>query len=117
MKTKTQNSFRRVVVVAALVAGFATAGQATELPQVHVNFSDLNVNSEAGAAVLYQRIRNAAEQVCGTFGVRDLGAAAAAKACKARAIGEAVAWVHRPALTQVYEGKTGVTAVERVAAL
>jgi UrcA family protein len=117
MKTKTQNSFRRVVVVAALVAGFATAGQATELPQVHVNFSDLNVNSEAGAAVLYQRIRNAAEQVCGTFGVRDLGAEAAAKACKARAIGEAVAAVHNPSLTRAYEGTVGLAAVARVASL
>jgi UrcA family protein len=116
MKTNTNNTFRRVLVAAALVAGFATAGQAAELPQVHVFYGDLNVSNEAGAAVLYQRIRNAAEEVCGTFGVRDLGAAAAAQACKARAIGEAVAAVHAPALTQVYEGKVGVK-VERFAAL
>jgi UrcA family protein len=116
MKTKINNSFRGVLVAAALVAGFATAGQAAEFQQVHVNYGDLNVNSEAGAAVLYQRIRNAAEQVCGTFGVRDLGAEAAAKACKTRAIGEAVAAVHAPALSQIYEGKMGVK-VERFASL
>jgi UrcA family protein len=116
MKTNTNNSFRGVLVAAALVAGFATAGQAAEFQQVHVNYGDLNVNSEAGAAALYQRIRNAAEQVCGTFGVRDLGAEAAAKACKTRAIGEAVAAVHAPALSQIYEGKMGVP-VERFASL
>jgi UrcA family protein len=117
MKANSNNSFRRVLVAAALVAGFATAAQASDLPQVHVNYSDLNVNSEAGAAVLYQRIRNAAEQVCGTFGVRDLGADAAAKACKVRAIGEAVAAVHSPALTQIYAVKKGMTVGVRVASL
>ncbi len=116
MKTKINNSFRGMIVAAALIAGFATAGQAADLPQVHVSYGDLNLSSEAGAAVLYQRIRNAAEQVCGTFGVRDLSAEAAAKACKARAIGEAVAAVHAPALSQVYEGKMGVKA-ERFASL
>lgn len=117
MKTKTNNSFRRVVVAVALAAGFVTAAQAADLPQVRVNYGDLNIDSAAGAAVLYQRIRNAAEQVCGTFGVRDLSAEAAAKACRIRAIGEAVAAVHSPALTQVYEVKMGVTPVERLASL
>jgi UrcA family protein len=69
------------------------------------------------STVLYQRIRGAANQVCSTFGERDLGVQAAAEVCRARAIGEAVAAVHSAALTQVYEGKTGVTAVERVASL
>jgi len=117
MKTNTNNSFRKVIVAAALVAGIVTAAQGAEFPQVHVKYADLNLNSEAGAAVLYQRIRSAAAQVCGTFGVRDLSAQAAAKACQARAIGEAVATVHAPALTQVYEGKTAVAVVERVASL
>ena len=108
MKTKTQNAFRRVFVAAALVAGFGVAAQATELARVHVTFSDLNVNTEAGAAVLYQRIRNAADEVCGTFSVRDLGAEVAARACKERAIGETVASVKVPALTRVYEAKVGV---------
>ena len=107
MKTKTNNAFRKAFVAAAFVAGFGVAAQAADLPQVHVNYGDLNVNTAAGAAVLYQRIRNAAEQVCGTFGVRDLGAAAAAKACKTRAIGEAVAAVHAPVLSQMYEGEDG----------
>jgi UrcA family protein len=117
MKTNAPNSFRRVLVGAALVAGFATAAQSAELPQVRVNYADLNVNSTAGAAVLYQRIRSAADQVCPTFGERDLGAQAVVKACKVRAVGEAVAAVHSAALTQVLEGKIGVTPAERVASL
>jgi UrcA family protein len=108
MKTKTNNAFHRVFVAAALVAGFGAAAQAADLPQVHVNYADLNVNTAAGATILYQRIRHAADQVCPTFIERDLNSETAAKACKARAIGEAVAAVNAPALTQVYEGKTGI---------
>jgi UrcA family protein len=105
MKTKTNNAFHRVFVAAALVAGFGAAAQAADLPQVHVNYADLNVNTAAGATILYQRIRHAADQVCPTFIERDLNSETAAKA---RAIGEAVAAVNVPALTQVYEGKTGI---------
>jgi UrcA family protein len=82
-----------------------------------VNYGDLNVNSAAGAAVLYQRIRGAADQVCPSVGVRDLGLEAAAKVCKTRAIGDAVAAVHSPELTEMFQGKTRVTALERVASL
>jgi len=116
MKTNTHKSYREVLIAAALAAAFVTVAGAADLPQVHVNYSDLNVNTAAGAAVLYQRIRGAAEQVCPTFLARDLNAEAAAKACKVRAIGEAVAAVHAPALTQVYEGKMGIKA-ERFASL
>lgn len=117
MKTKSNNSFRQFVAAAALVGGLTSVAGAGELSQVHVNYSDLNVNGQAGAAVLYQRIRNAADQVCGAPGVRDLGAASYAKACKVRAIGEAVAAVHSPALTQVYEVKMGVGAANRLTSL
>jgi UrcA family protein len=116
MKTTTQNSYRQVLIAAALAAAFVTVAGAAALPQVHVNYSDLNVNTTAGAAVLYQRIRGAAEQVCPTFSERDLNSEAAAKACKVRAIAEAVAAVHAPALTQMYEGKMGVKAA-RLASL
>jgi UrcA family protein len=117
MKTFTQHSFRQVLVRAAIVAGFATAAQAADLPQVHVNYGDLNVNSAAGSAVLYQRIRSAAEHVCPTSDVRGLASVTAAKTCKARAIGEAVAAVHSPALTWVYENKTGVAQAKQFASL
>jgi UrcA family protein len=117
MKTTIHNSFRPVLVAATLVAGFALTAHAEEFPQVHVNYADLNVNSTAGAKVLYQRIRAAADKVCDVYGDRDLGTMAAAKACKTHAIAEAVGTVHSPMLTRVYESTTGIKATTQLAAL
>jgi UrcA family protein len=117
MNSITQKSIRAGLFSAVLVAGFATVGTAADLPQVHVNYADLNVDSAAGAAVLYQRIRRAADQVCPSVDVRDLGNYAVAKACKAHAIAEAVAAVQNPSLTKVYELKTGVTPATRLASI
>jgi UrcA family protein len=117
MKTAIHNTFRPLLVTAALVAGFAVTAHAAEFPQVHVNYGDLNINSTAGANVLYQRIRRAADQVCEAHGQRDLGALAAAKNCKTRAITEAVGMVRSPILTRVYENKTGVKAPSQLASL
>ena len=117
MKTTVHNSFRPLLVAVTLAAGFAVTAHAAELPQVHVNYADLNLNSTAGANVLYQRIRTAATKVCDVYGGRDLGTISAAKACKTHAIAEAVGTVHSPALTQVYENKTGVKPVSQLAAL
>jgi UrcA family protein len=117
MNNITQKSIRAALLTATLSAGFATVGTAADLPQVHVNYADLNVNSPAGATVLYQRIRRAADQVCPTVDGRDLAGQSAAKACKTRAIAEAVAAVQNPSLTHVYELKTGATPVARFASI
>jgi UrcA family protein len=117
MNSITQKSIRAGLLTATLIAGFATVGTAGELPQVHVNYADLNVDSPAGAAVLYQRIRRAADQVCSTVDVRNLAGYAATEACKSRAIAEAVATVQNPSLTKVFELKTGVTPATRLASI
>ena len=38
--------------------------RAADVPQVHVKYADLNLNTPAGAATLLQRIRYAADRVC-----------------------------------------------------
>ncbi len=117
MNTNTQKSLRLGVVAATMLAGFATVGAAADLPQVHVKYADLNVDSAAGAAVLYQRIRVAANEVCPASDTRDLAAQSAAKACRTRAIAQAVVAVHNPSLTRVYEIKAGGTPVTRFASI
>jgi len=110
----TKNPLR--IAAAALLFTALTAGaQAADVPQVHVKYADLNVASSAGAAVLYQRIRSAADQVCGVPGNRDLARIEPAKACAAQAIAAAVAAVNSPALTSMYQVKMGGTAVTRLA--
>jgi UrcA family protein len=54
-----------LVMPALFIAESAAAGAPTvEAPSVRVQYSDLNLNDAQGVASLYQRIRNAAVEVC-----------------------------------------------------
>jgi UrcA family protein len=77
-------------------------------PARTVKYADLNLNSHAGAATLYGRIRHAAEQVCGDTGSRQLEQAAVAKACVDRAIRTSVHAVNRPTLTSEFNARSGM---------
>jgi UrcA family protein len=112
----TQNRIGRALATAALIVGIAAGAHAGDVPQVHVNFADLNVNTPAGVAVLFQRIRGAATQVCTVPGMRDLEMLAVTRACAAHAVADAVAQVNNPLLTGLYEIKTGVAPALRLAA-
>jgi len=107
----------RIAAAVALFAALTVGAQAADAPQVLVKYAELNVNTAAGAKVLYQRIRAAADQVCGVSDTRDLARLSHAKACAAQAVADAVAAVSAPALTGVYEVKTGGTPVTRLAAI
>jgi UrcA family protein len=75
----------------------------SEAPRsVTVHFEDLNINTTAGAARLYQRIKYAAEDVCGGTSVpqRQLVLASLYATCVREAIAAAVARVNHPAVTQ-----------------
>jgi len=70
-----------------------------------VSFKDLNLNSPEGAAVLYERIKKAAYEVCGHG--YDLSQLHALQSCVSGAVSRAVAQVNRPMLTSLYNEKTG----------
>jgi UrcA family protein len=103
----TKNAVRMSFVAfaalsATMVAGVSNAAEAGGVAsQQAVTYKDLNLNSNAGIQILYRRIENAANQVCGNVGARDLRAASAQKACVERAISKAVADVNSPMLTMV----------------
>jgi UrcA family protein len=105
----------RIAAAALLFAVLAAGAQAADVPQVHVKYADLNLNTAAGATVLYRRIRGAADQVCGVSSDRDLARVTQAKACAAHAVADAVAAVNAPILTSIYQVKIGGTAVTRLA--
>lgn len=112
MKNFTQNTKNALRIGFAAVAvwtALATVSRADDLRQVHVGYADLNVKTEAGAAVLLQRLRSAAERVCEVPGSRDLGQLAQVKACTDHAIAGAVEQINLPTLTKVYDVKFGVT--------
>jgi UrcA family protein len=92
---------KNVMVVAAMAATMLVGvAQAGEAPAQVVGFKDLNLNTDAGVQVLYQRIHGAADHVCGTVDGRDLQIARAHKACVAQAMADAVAAVNNQMLTK-----------------
>src|SRR4051794_2291183 len=101
MNTRIKNAKNVLVVLAAMsVAGLVGVVHAAEVPAQAVSYQDLNLNTETGAKVLYERIRGAANQVCGSVEVRDLPAVRAHEACVEKAVSDAVAAVNSQRLTQ-----------------
>jgi len=72
-----------------------------------VSYSDLNLDKEEGAAVLYKRLKLAARQVCG---VRSLGLkgtlheAAEKKACYVDTLDAAVSQVNNQTVNRLHAG-------------
>jgi UrcA family protein len=100
--------FTTTMMIFAMVLGFQSAHAAPPqaVPSVVVHFADLDLSRSAGATMLYQRLKGAAETVCAPLDDRDLARHMSFKACVQSAISTAVAKVDRPALTAYYEAKT-----------
>jgi UrcA family protein len=113
MKTINYSKNIALATVAALgVASLAIGAHAGEsvvgVPARTVHYSDLNLNTQAGAEVLYKRIRSAAEQVCGDVGSRQLEEAAAARACVDQAVVASIRAVNNLQLTNTYNSRFGL---------
>jgi len=100
-----KNGFRIALASLAVFAALGTAARAEDAPQVHVSYADLNLATDAGAKVLFQRIHAAAERVCEVPNMRDLSSLSRAQACTDHAIAVAVEAVKAPALTKIYDAK------------
>jgi UrcA family protein len=109
--TTISTSLRALIATAifgALASSFAAvsvAADSNEAPKTIVKFEDLNVSNPQGAAVLYARIRAAAEGVCGPNDYPYLPFNTRTEACVHKAIADAVTAVNRPALIAVYNAK------------
>jgi len=101
----------------SLVANVTHANQPWDPPRKAVNYSDLNLNTPGGAAVLYKRITSAARKVCTIFGESPFSEPriAAEKACFDHAVTQAVMQVNRPLLTNLYKARTGKTDTQLIA--
>ena len=113
-------SARRCFAVAALTmtvlspvaTALAAAPAADALPQVAVTFADLDLASDAGAALLLRRIEAAARQVCGD--PRELQPVARSmrvQQCNAQAIERAVTKVGAPKVTLAYRARYSATSM------
>lgn len=120
MKTTTLKFGKSVMLAAVAAMGLASvsmAAHADAVPVRTVHYADLNLNTDAGAAILFNRIRNAAEQVCGDVGSRRLEAAAAAQACVDKAMFDSVQAVNNAKLTNEYNAHLGVAKPITVASI
>ncbi len=122
MNTMTTVTRLRTVIAAtlfgAVAAGFAALpaiADNSDVPHMTVKFGDLNISNPQGAAVLYDRIRDAANSVCGqeySSGGIDI---LLKRVCIEKAIEGAVTKVNAPALSALYSGKTGKEVPTRLA--
>ena len=85
-------------------AAYAAVGH--EPSAVRVAVKDLDLTTQAGAATLYRRIRNAARTACGPVDSALTQEKAAWDRCVDEAIGSAVAKVGSAKLTEYYLAKT-----------
>jgi UrcA family protein len=60
----------------------ATPALAQDVVSIKVSYSDLNLNSTAGAAILQRRIDAAVAQICGTVDTFDLRRSALVAQCR-----------------------------------
>jgi UrcA family protein len=87
---------------AAVVAGdmiVSDEGIAT----VKVDYSGMNLSASTGATLLYQRMKNAAAQVCRGLEGRALSAQSKWRTCYNSALSDAVAGVNRPLVTALHQ--------------
>jgi UrcA family protein len=106
IRTRLYTAIYSVVGTAAICA-LSISVQAQNLPTKTVRFSDLNITSQAGAKVLYSRIRAAAQEVCGRYAGSDPIMGSAVPACIEKAIDKAVKDVNSPVLTSLRFGGSG----------
>jgi UrcA family protein len=111
MNTKFVTRFFGLGLIAAAFLGpkvFAADPTDSTRTQT-VKFEDLSVSTQAGAATLYQRIHQAAKQVCEQPGAdeKNLRALQLQQSCIARAESRAVDNVHSGALSAYYQTKLG----------
>jgi UrcA family protein len=111
MKFAVRRSLAAVTMAA--VCAIANAGSPNQSPQRTVSFADLDITHPAGVAVLYQRIRAAAREVCRASIERDLTSAKLSRSCVQDAIARAVDEVNTPTLSQYHETATGLVVVAR----
>jgi UrcA family protein len=99
--------FKTSIMIFALVLGYQLANAAPyeDVPSVIVHFADLDLTRGEGLAVLYRRLKGAAETVCAAHNGRDLGSKTRYKTCLESAVAKAVTKVDQPALTAIYRAQ------------
>jgi UrcA family protein len=107
--SKGSSGYRAGIVAGLMGFMVLAAAQAPAAPldtEVVVKYGDLDINSAAGAEKLYERIRQAAAQVCPQVSSFDLPRHLASVRCQDALVAHAVSRVASPQLAAVYASRT-----------
>jgi UrcA family protein len=93
----------RIAAAAGCLFAIAMSGSGAVLaddapPAVRVNYAGLDLTTERGAQMLYERINAAAERVCPSADSRDLLTTLNGRICRKHAVEQAIAQVGNPKL-------------------
>ena len=106
-KTSGKSSIALLVAVGITLPAVASAGDPSQekASSVKVSYADLNIDSEAGARVLYSRLKRASEKACNVESLTEHGSvdrARDAKACYEEVLSDAVANIDSAALAKIH---------------
>jgi UrcA family protein len=96
--------------LAALASTHANADTSVTVQSEVVKYDDIRLISAVGAAVLYGRLRSAAERTCGSAqNKKPIDQEVRFRACVDGAVAKAVVDVNEPLLTWYHDSKRGRT--------
>ncbi|HZW60357.1 MAG TPA: UrcA family protein [Woeseiaceae bacterium] len=108
--TNPWKSFAAALTFAALstpAAASASALSSLEPVTMRVSFADLDIHSDAGARVLYARLKRASKNACGVQPPREMDSIASysqSMQCYHDLLGKAVSKIDSDALQDIHEG-------------
>jgi UrcA family protein len=105
--TKTNSKIFSACTAAAMSSMCVFLVAIAFIPKETVKFQDLNIDSPAGAAALYQRLHAAAQHVCFADWDKDPVKVQRAEGCAMEAESRAVSQLNFAELTAYYQMKSG----------
>ena len=95
-----------LVAIAAPATAYSAAPSQIENVSVKVSYADLDIHSEAGAKVLYSRLKRASKQACSLDPYLEGGLSerSKAKACYRDALDKAVTSIDSQSLHDIHSG-------------
>jgi UrcA family protein len=95
------------ITAVGIASGISTRSHAAAPPSIKVAYAGLDVSQPAGAQLLYRRLQQAAQGVCGRLDPIDVGAYLRWQHCYDAALQRAVLQVNAPQLLALYRSDTG----------
>jgi UrcA family protein len=95
------------ITAVGIAAGITTSSHAAAPPSIQVAYAGLDVSQPVGAQLLYRRLQQAAQGVCGKLDPIDVGAYLRWQHCYDAALQRAVLQVNAPELLVVYRSDAG----------